>query len=97
MAKARNKSERLEEIGCNADEKTLAATIVTMPGITRKTLQFAMIAMATKGRISIKSKAAALGLTMEQYRVYAEALSLEPSFAERLLAKWATQTPTPTD
>jgi hypothetical protein len=94
MSKSRTKSERLQEIGCNADEKALACSIVTMPGITRKALQFAMISIASQGRISLKTKAAALGLTVEQYRVYAEALTLEPTFAERLLAKWATPTPT---
>jgi hypothetical protein len=92
--KSRTKSERLQEIGCNADEKALACSIVTMPGITRKALQFAMVSIASQGRISLKTKAAALGLTVEQYRVYAEALVLEPSFAERLLAKWVTPTPT---
>ena len=94
MSKSRTKSERLQEIGCNADEKALAATIVTMPGVSRKALQFAMISIASQGRISLKTKAAALGLRVEQYRVYAEALTLEPSFAERLLAKWTAPTPT---
>jgi len=94
MPKTRDKSIRLEAIGCNADEKALAEHVIAMLGINRKVLQYATIKIATQGRIGIKIKAAALGLTVDQYRAYLEAQSVDSTLAERLLTAWATLTTT---
>ena len=92
MPKARDKSVRLAAIGCNADEVTLADSILTMKGITTKVLKYAAIKVAVQGRVSKTTKAGELGLTVDAYNCYRDILEFDgPAAAEIFRVKRAAQ------